>query len=527
MTDKKPPGLIKGIAANLLSNGSTALFGVIFLPLYLRVIGSEGYGLVGVYALLSACIRPLEHAISGTLTREVARHRGVGSVRSAESRVIYDSLEMIAWVAGTCCFIAVALAADFLATHLIHPKSLTQGDVRECIFLMALAMALQFPFNLHASGLLGRERHLTVTVLTVTMGIIRGVGSVVVLFSISPRVQAYFLWQIIVGLGGVIVVQFIARHRIPRLRIAVPKLPRHLWHYGAGLSLLSAGTALFSYTDRAIVTMMLPLSVAGEYNVAAVAATGLYLLAVPVNTVILPKLTALTEHGQSATLIELYHTACQLQSLLVLGFGSVMGLFASEVLLIWTGDPLVARNAAGILSLLILAAYFQALQSVFGSLQLAYGQTRAQTALQLFWLLNIPFAAFMVSEFGAVGAALSTCSLSLCQLLTGKLVVLIDGLTAREKRIWLMKDVGRPLLCILTVLIPYRILISPSASRLQATVHVMFGFSMALTIGLWATPTVRRLLLDTFGFRGNRSAEKVSTELIVSTTVQPPGEGLA
>ena len=46
--------LKKNIVANLGGNVGTGLVGLVFLPLYLRFLGVEAYGLIGVFATLLA-----------------------------------------------------------------------------------------------------------------------------------------------------------------------------------------------------------------------------------------------------------------------------------------------------------------------------------------------------------------------------------------------------------------------------------------------------------------------------------------
>ena len=44
----------RNIVANLAGSTWTALVGLIFIPLYIHLIGIEGYGLVGIFATLQA-----------------------------------------------------------------------------------------------------------------------------------------------------------------------------------------------------------------------------------------------------------------------------------------------------------------------------------------------------------------------------------------------------------------------------------------------------------------------------------------
>ena len=61
------------VAANFAGSIWTAVFSIIFVPLYLTYIGIEAYGLIGVFTSIQAFITLLDFGLSPTLNRELAR----------------------------------------------------------------------------------------------------------------------------------------------------------------------------------------------------------------------------------------------------------------------------------------------------------------------------------------------------------------------------------------------------------------------------------------------------------------------
>src|SRR5262249_61763233 len=51
-----------------------ALIGVAFAPLYIKYLGVEAYGLIGIFAVLQAWLTLLDMGMTPTLNREVARY---------------------------------------------------------------------------------------------------------------------------------------------------------------------------------------------------------------------------------------------------------------------------------------------------------------------------------------------------------------------------------------------------------------------------------------------------------------------
>ena len=80
--------------------------GLAFIPLYIRFLGIEAYGLIGLFALLQAWLSLLDMGLTPTLGREMARFTG-GS-RSAES--IRDLLRSIEFIALAIALVGAAAA---------------------------------------------------------------------------------------------------------------------------------------------------------------------------------------------------------------------------------------------------------------------------------------------------------------------------------------------------------------------------------------------------------------------------------
>ena len=63
----------RNIIANYLGSGWIALMSLAFIPFYIRLMGAEAYGIVGVFISLQAMLAVLDLGLSQTLNREMAR----------------------------------------------------------------------------------------------------------------------------------------------------------------------------------------------------------------------------------------------------------------------------------------------------------------------------------------------------------------------------------------------------------------------------------------------------------------------
>jgi O-antigen/teichoic acid export membrane protein len=65
--------LKKNILANYASQIYVTLIGIFMVPLYIKYMGAEAYGLVGFFAMLQAWFNLLDMGLTPTTARETAR----------------------------------------------------------------------------------------------------------------------------------------------------------------------------------------------------------------------------------------------------------------------------------------------------------------------------------------------------------------------------------------------------------------------------------------------------------------------
>src|SRR2546425_13359508 len=104
----------KNIVANFAGNGWTALLAVALIPLYIRFLGIEAWGLVGIFASLQGIFALLDMGLSATLNREIAR-LSVRENKAQEMRNLVRTLELIYWTVAAVIGVSVFLLAPLIA----------------------------------------------------------------------------------------------------------------------------------------------------------------------------------------------------------------------------------------------------------------------------------------------------------------------------------------------------------------------------------------------------------------------------
>ena len=169
--------------------------GTSMLPLYIKFMGIESYGLIGIFASLLSVFSLLDMGLSTTLNRELAR-LSILPDKAQEMRNLVRTLELPYW--GFAFFIGITLVclSGPIAHYWVKVDKLAPATVKQALIIMGGVMALRWPVSLYSGGLMGLQKQKLLNVINVIEATIRGLGAVLVLWLISPTIQAFFIWQI-------------------------------------------------------------------------------------------------------------------------------------------------------------------------------------------------------------------------------------------------------------------------------------------------------------------------------------------
>ena len=123
------------VVASYTSQIYIALVGIVLMPVYLRLMGAEAYGLVAFFTMLQAWFQLLDFGLSPTLARECARFTG-GATDGITLRRLLRALEVIFLVLGCSAALGLAVGADWIASNWVKADSLPVEQIAFCVQLM-------------------------------------------------------------------------------------------------------------------------------------------------------------------------------------------------------------------------------------------------------------------------------------------------------------------------------------------------------------------------------------------------------
>jgi O-antigen/teichoic acid export membrane protein len=481
------------VVANYLGQGWRALMQLAFIPLYIKYLGIEAYGLIGIFAILQAWLGLLDMGMKPALGREMARFTG-GAHNAQSVRDLLRSIEIIGIAIAGAVALSIWAASGWLATNWVVAKNLPVDVIAEAFAVMGAVTALSFIESIYVSSIVGLQRQVLQNVLSSIMATARGLGAVGVLAWISPTIKTFFVWQCLISLITIAVFAGGVYRTLPSCprpgRFSWPALIG-IWRFAAGTMAITFLVLLLTQVDKILLSRLLTLEAFAYYALAGMVANALYMLTGPITAALYPRFTELATRSDEIALRALYHQGAQLVTVLTGAAAIVLVVFGGRVLRLWTGDPALAAQVAPLLAVLALGTLLNALMWIPYHVQLAHGWTTLTIKVNIVAVaVLVPAILWVVPEYGALGAAWVWVGLNAGYLIFA-VYFMHRRLLPTEKWRWYLQDVAIPLVAATaTARLCYWVMPEHLGKMLELGVLLASSGSV-LIAGALAAPSVR------------------------------------
>ena len=478
---------------------------VAVIPIYLRLLGVEPYGLIGMSVALQAGVSLLDLGLGVAANREAAVLRAVDGW--AEVGDLVRTLECLYWIGCAVIIIGISSSAHFIAGRWLQPKTLTPSEIVFAIVAMAFALGIQFPVSLYVGVLNGLQRQVHVNLLTSGMAVMKAVLGVSAVLFVSPTIHTLFASQAIAAVLQAICFRILLYKSVPsdsNMWTFKSRVLRRLGRFSGQMALASFVMLGVNQMDKIILSKRLTLGAFGVYSVAASLAGFLMTAVYPLSVAVLPRFCEVMAKGSKESLFTLYARSSQFAAALIAGGGSVAILFAEQLMMVVTKNPTLAQETAPILRLLFAGAVFSALLNMPVNLYLASGSGRLLLYQNVIWLaVCTPAMVFAVPRFGALGAAGVVASMNLLSLLAVVPITqarFFDGtLLGSYASIVLAPFVGAFIGTGLFHFVPLRMQSTPAAFTYLGFA-AFIGVGSAILAGRLTRTTVQREIIERVGW---------------------------
>lgn len=437
--------LKRNLLVSLGSSVWSAAIGIAVVPLYLKYLGVEAYGLIGLLGTVQAMFSLLDLGLAPAINREVATAR---TPRDSEAvRELLHTLTYVYWFTGVLIVCVTTLLAPLVARHWIQSSLVSDETITTSVMLMGLVVACRWPIALYLGVIIGAERFVLSSAIAVLMTSASSLGAVVILAVTEPRIESVFAWQAFVGL----LYAFAMRHaawavlgRVSRRVFSLPAL-RRVWRFSAGLSGIAMSALLLTQVDKVVLSRALSLLDFAQYSIATIVASGLYLLITPTFNIAYPRFTALKAAGDAQALEHAFRLGTRVFAMFLATVAMLLAVFAGDLVRLWTGNAGLALTIAPVVALLAVGVTLHGVMFFPYALQLAHGKTRLPLTINMVLIvLAVPLMAFLTWQFKLIGGAMASVALFGTYLLLGTWMSHLELPELIDLR-WLTRDVLMPL----------------------------------------------------------------------------------
>jgi len=397
------------IFANFLGKIITMLSTYLFLPIYLKYLGGELYGVVSFYATLQSAMLILGMGLTSTLRKEFAVE--------GDSERKYKLLRAVEYIYFLVMFIIIGICFGFAGSVIIkyiNLGNLNAGEIKFAIGLMGISIAFHLLSNLYSGCLLGVGKQVRANIWQTLWAIGRAGSAVLVIIYIDVNIILFFSAQIIVDIIYVIILRldiyfYLKKNSFRKYRFKLGdfKIIQSIIPYTSGLLGISIISMLNTQLDKVLVLEKFDFATLGIYNTASTLAQIPNSIVTILMVAIYNELISSYASGDRERYARVYIEYYQKVYSFLISVVVFMGAFSVQILQVWTKNEQMALSAAAISGILLVGNMFLGMQQVPYYFLLAAGRTRYNNIMGVIsCLINIVVTPIMVLKGGLFGAGM-------------------------------------------------------------------------------------------------------------------------
>jgi len=398
--------LVRGAAWNLLGQSLPVIAAFLFVPLLVRGLGVERFGILSLAWMLIGYFSLFDLGMGGALTRMV-------SERLASGR--QDEVPALVWtsLALTCAMglvgtLVVSSIAPWLVGDVLKVPAAFRAETVGLLEVLAFSLPVITGTAALSGTLAAQQRFGVLNAIRIPMGIFTYGGPLLVLPFGASLVPIALVLAAGRGVAGVVHLAACLA-TTPGMRGTVRlerRLVRPLASFGGWMTVTSAVGPLMVYMDRFLIGGMLSMAMVAYYTTPYDLTSRMWILSLPVVAVLFPAFAACsrTDPPRAA---RLFDWGLRTVALLLFPAALLLATFAAEILRFWLGPDFAAQGAT-VLRLLAIGMFVNGLAQV--ALALVQGSGRPDLGARLH-LVELPLylAAvwLLIRAHGIEGAAMA------------------------------------------------------------------------------------------------------------------------
>lgn len=400
----------QNIIANYVSQIYVTVVGIALLPMYIKYMGSEAYGLVGFFTMLQAWFRLLDLGLTPTIGRETARYRG-GVLSPLAFRQLYRALTVIFVTVAIIGGGGLFLSSRIIANRWLNLDNLPVSEVIIAVQIMAVSVALRWMTGLYRGVITGSEKLVWLSGFNAIITTLRFAGVFVSMWYFGFTPLVFFIHQFIIASVENIFLAIKSNRLLPQKTILCEAIGwsfqpvKPVLKFSLTIAFTASVWIFVTQTDKLVLSGVLSLENYGYFTLAILVANGIMVIGGPISSAVMPRMARLYAENKHDEMIKVYKQATQLVAIIAGSAAITLVVTAKPLLIAWTGDLHLAEQAAPILKLYAAGNLFLCIAAFSYYLQYAKGDLRYHLLGNAgLVVVLIPSVIFAATHFGGIGA---------------------------------------------------------------------------------------------------------------------------
>ena len=399
------------------SQAYKALLPIIFIPLIIKDLGEEQYGMVSFFSMLLGWLGVLDAGVSGTFIKLVttSKHNKFSFEKSCN--LFFKILRWFLVVSATLS-ISIFLFANYISTEWLKTK-IEANEAIDCIRTIGLSLSLNYLKIYLSSFLNGMEKQHLLAGWSIASSTALYAGSYGAIFLDGEALLNYFYAVLFISaldLSVIAAMLFLTirqnRHKLEKQLELQADEPdgnlsiHHVFQFSLQLSGLSIIWVIATQIDKLILSRYVALNDYAHYQIAAQLSMLIPVFISPLSQYLMPRLSALHKENKSTELIR--HLAFFLLFFIVL-IGPVpfyFFLLGEHFISAWIQNQQLGNEINLYAKWLVASSYIGALMNFMFILRYALDLLKKYFyAYAMYSAVTIPISIMIAKYWGAESSA--------------------------------------------------------------------------------------------------------------------------
>jgi O-antigen/teichoic acid export membrane protein len=398
------------VAANIVARMSSICLNIAAVPILIKYLGLEAYGVIGFYNVVIALAALLEIGLPLAINRAVAQFSASKEDGIKISKII-KSFEIIIGLVATIIALSWMLCSTYISGSWLTSETNNSLNIESAVFLIGILVGFRFPIGLYTSVLGGMQKQVVMNLIIIVFSWSRICIPLlsVVIFDLS--LVEFFQLQILVSIIELVTVRHVAWNSNSKFNSNAPFCLTSLIGEGKlaiNIGFMSTISIMIGQLDRVMVSGWLDLETFGIYTVAAMFGLVLTTLGYPFSATVFPQFSQAFKNSNNEKIKNLFHSYMSMLTPCLYAVCIPLLLFTEDILDIYLVSEVIPGSMIQLTQLFLLSGMISGKLCLPYSIIIASGNLNPLIRYNLVSILIYPVVLyFLITKYGAIGAVLA------------------------------------------------------------------------------------------------------------------------